>query len=32
LAEHGIVFTMFSFRWMNNLLMRELPLQVARVN
>lgn len=27
LTSHGIVFTFFSFRWMNNLLMRELPLQ-----
>jgi hypothetical protein len=30
LARHGIVFSMFSFRWMNNLLMRELPLQVSQ--
>lgn len=29
LAEHGIQFSMFSFRWMNNLLMRELPLQAT---
>jgi len=27
LETHGILFSMFSFRWMNNLLMRELPLQ-----
>mgnify|MGYP003952128381 CR=1 FL=1 len=27
LTENGIQFTFFTFRWMNNLLMRELPLQ-----
>jgi len=27
LQNEGIVFSFFAFRWMNNLLMRELPLQ-----
>uniref|UniRef100_A0A915DYZ1 Rab-GAP TBC domain-containing protein n=1 Tax=Ditylenchus dipsaci TaxID=166011 RepID=A0A915DYZ1_9BILA len=27
--KHGVDFLQFSFRWMNNLLMRELPLQAT---
>lgn len=29
LADEGVGFSFFSFRWMNNLLMRELPLQAV---
>jgi hypothetical protein len=27
--QHGIEFLQFSFRWMNNLLMREIPLRAT---